>query len=145
MELSVRELRKEDIGELARIEAASFSMPWSAQDFSDLLARPYCFYLVAEADGKVVGCCGFTNSCNEGNIDNVVVDAPWRGQGVAQAMLGELLARGEARGVEAFTLEVRAGNEAAIHVYEKLGFRPEGIRPRFYEKPVEDAVIMWRR
>ena len=60
-------------------------------------------------------------------------------------MLTDLLARAEERGMEAFTLEVRVSNAAAIHVYEKLGFVSEGIRPRFYEKPTEDAVIMWRR
>ena len=60
-------------------------------------------------------------------------------------MLRYLIGEGEQKGLSAFTLEVRAGNAAAIHVYEKLGFRSEGIRPNFYEKPVEDAVIMWKR
>ena len=45
----------------------------------------------------------------------------------------------------AFTLEVRAGNRPAIALYEKYGFHTEGIRAGFYEKPVEDALIMWRR
>ena len=145
MSTIIRELRETDIESLAAIEAASFSMPWSAQDFRDLLSRDYCLYVVAEIDGEVAGCAGLTNSCNEGNIDNVVVEERYRGQGVAQRMLSELLARAEEWNMEAFTLEVRVSNAAAIHVYEKLGFVSEGIRPRFYEKPTEDAVIMWRR
>ena len=145
MSTIIRELRETDIESLAAIEAASFSMPWSAQDFRGLLSRDYCLYVVAEIDGEVAGCAGLTNSCNEGNIDNVVVAERYRGQGVAQRMLSELLARAEERNMEAFTLEVRVSNAAAIHVYEKLGFVSEGIRPRFYEKPTEDAVIMWRR
>lgn len=92
-----------------------------------------------------MGSCGMTVLCQEGNIDNVVVAPAFRGRGVAQRMLQELLSIGEADGVEAFTLEVRVGNAPAIHVYEKLGFVSEGIRPGFYEKPVEDAMIMWRR
>ena len=145
MNIIVRELREEDVEPLAAIEEASFSMPWSARDFHDLLFREYCLYVVAEVDGEVAGCAGLTNSCNEGNIDNVVVAERFRGCGVAQKMLTELLARGEAQGIEAFTLEVRVNNAPAIHVYEKFGFVSEGIRPKFYEKPVEDAAIMWRR
>ena len=49
------------------------------------------------------------------------------------------------RGVEDFTLEVRAGNDVAIRLYESLGFLTEGVRPHFYDKPVEDGLIMWLR
>jgi ribosomal-protein-alanine N-acetyltransferase len=81
----------------------------------------------------------------EGNITNVAVDMALRNRGIGTRMLRYLIGEGEQKGLSAFTLEVRAGNAAAIHVYEKLGFRSEGIRPNFYEKPVEDAVIMWKR
>uniref|UniRef100_UPI004056BC8C ribosomal protein S18-alanine N-acetyltransferase n=1 Tax=Acetatifactor sp. TaxID=1872090 RepID=UPI004056BC8C len=145
MDITIRKLCEKDIEPISRIEAESFSMPWSPQDFADLLSRSYCIYLVAEADGEVVGSCGMTNICNEGNIDNVVVAEAFRGRGIAQMLLRELITLGEAEGVEAFTLEVRVSNAPAIHVYEKLGFVSEGIRPGFYEKPVEDAMIMWRR
>ncbi len=145
MQVEIRELREEDIEALAEGEAEAFSMAWSKKDFQGLLERSYCFYLVALADGCPVGCCGYTVICNEADIDNVVVAGQYRGRGIGQAMLEELIARGEAQGVEAFTLEVRVSNGAAIHIYEKAGFRSEGIRPGFYEKPREDAMIMWRR
>lgn len=145
MNITIRPLREADIEPLSRIEAESFSMPWSPKDFADLLSRSYCTYLVAEVDGEVVGSCGMTNICNEGNIDNVVVAEAFRGQGIAQKLLAELIAVGEAEGIEAFTLEVRISNAPAIYVYEKMGFVSEGIRPGFYEKPTEDAMIMWRR
>ncbi len=145
MEIVVRELRDTDIKILSAIEQESFSMPWSEQDFRDLLTREYCMYLVAEANGEIAGCAGMTNICNEGNIDNVVVAKRFRGNGIAQMLLKELLIKGTNAGIEAFTLEVRVSNEAAIHVYEKAGFVSEGIRPRFYEKPIEDAMIMWKR
>lgn len=145
MNIVIRDLQEEDVAKLAEIEAEAFSMPWSEKDFRDLLSRSYCTYVVALADGEIIGCCGYTNSCGVANIDNVVVAPGFRGRGAAQAMLRELLARGEAAGVEAYTLEVRVSNAAAVHVYEKLGFVSEGIRPGFYEKPKEDANIMWRR
>lgn len=143
--IHIRKLREEDVDPLALIESASFTMPWSAKDFHDLLFRDYCLYMVAEVDGEVAGCAGLTNICNEGNIDNVVVAECFRGCGVAQELLKELIAEGEALGITAFTLEVRVSNAAAIHLYEKFGFVSEGIRPNFYEKPIEDAMIMWRR
>lgn len=145
MNIVIRDLQEEDVARLAEIEAESFSMPWSEKDFRDLLSHPYCVYVVALADGEVIGCSGFTNSFGVANIDNVVVAPGFRGRGAAQAMLRELIARGEAAQVEAYTLEVRVSNAAAIHVYEKLGFVSEGIRPGFYERPVEDANIMWKR
>ena len=99
MKLIIRALKEEDIEPLSRIEAEAFSMPWSPKDFADLLSRPDCIYLVAEADGEVVGSCGMTNICNEGNIYNVVVAEKFRGQGIAQKLLMELIAVGENEGI----------------------------------------------
>ena len=144
-EIEIRKLQERDLEELAAIEAESFSMPWSRDAFAQLLEQPYCFYLTALLGGEIAGCCGYTSLCGEACIDNVVVAERYRNRGVAQAMLGELIARGESDQVEAFTLEVRVSNAPAIHIYEKLGFVCEGIRPGFYEKPREDAMIMWRR
>lgn len=145
MGIEIRELQDGDIDALAKIEEEAFSMPWSAESFKSLLDHPYCHYLVALAEGQVAGCCGYTDSFHEADIDNVVVAERFRNQGIAQRMLEKLIASGEADGIEAFTLEVRASNAAAIHIYEKFGFKSEGIRPGFYEKPREDALIMWRR
>ena len=141
----IRELEMRDIEAVSIIEAQSFSMPWSAKDFEQLVTDEKSLYLVAEIEGQIVGCCGVTNVCGEGNINNVVVQEAYRGKGVACAMMKELLERGREAGCVEFTLEVRVSNAPAIHVYEKLGFVSEGIRPRFYEKPVEDAMIMWIR
>ena len=145
MKIQIRQIQEEDASILAQIEAESFSRPWSEKDFRELLEHPYCFYLVAVVEGQIAGCCGFTNICNEADIDKVVVAGKYRNLGIAQAMLEELIARGDNMGVEAYTLEVRVSNAPAIHIYEKYGFRPEGIRPGFYDKPREDALIMWRR
>lgn len=145
MNIEIREFRESDIEALSVIEQASFSQPWSAKQFRELLDRDYCVYLVALADGQVAGCAGMTDICHEGDIDKVVVDEKLRGQGIADKLMTELFVRGAARGVEAYTLEVRVGNTPAIRLYEKHGFVSEGVRPKFYEAPVEDALIMWKR
>ncbi len=145
MGITVRKLREEDIEELSRIEAASFSMPWSAAAFRDLLAQPYCTYLVALLDGVLAGCCGYTKLGEEASIDNVVVAPGCRRKGVGKTMFAELLRTGRQEGVKAFTLEVRDSNLPAKSLYGQFGFVCEGIRPGFYEKPREDAAILWLR
>lgn len=145
MVIEIHKLRAEDVEAVSRIEEASFSMPWSPRDFAQLVEAEDSLYLVARADGQVAGCCGVTNISGEGDINNVVVEESMRGRGIAQTMLAELLRRGQEMGIGDYTLEVRVSNAPAIHVYEKLGFVSEGIRPGFYEKPREDAMIMWRR
>ncbi len=144
-EITIRPIEERDIKRLAEIEADSFATPWSEQSFRELLSIDYARYLVAETEGTVVGSAGMRIVAGEGNIDNVVVARPYRGQGIAQKLIEELIKAGEAEGVKEFTLEVRVSNAPAIHVYEKAGFRSEGVRPNFYEKPTEDALIMWRR
>lgn len=143
--LVIRPMKAEDVECVSRIEAGCFTMPWSARAFYQALEDPKSLYLVAVLDEEVVGMCGLINILGEGDVNNVAVSEAYRGQGIALCMLSELIRQGEDAGVQEFTLEVRVSNTAAIHVYEKLGFVSEGIRPRFYEKPVEDAVIMWRR
>ena len=141
----IRRMTEADVGQVSDNEAACFSMPWSKNAFYDVLTRKEAIYLVAEVDGKVVGHCGVTNIVGEGEITNVAVLAEYRGRGLAREMLSRLLAEGEVAGITDFTLEVRAGNAAAIHLYESLGFLPEGVRPGFYDNPREDALIMWKR
>ena len=141
----IRPIAENDIKRLAEIEADSFATPWSEQSFRELLSIDYARYLVAEVDGEVIGSAGMRIVAGEGDIDNVVVEKKHRGQGIAQELIKALIELGEKEGVKEFTLEVRVSNAPAIHVYEKAGFRSEGVRPGFYEKPVEDALIMWRR
>lgn len=144
MDLVIHKLRPEDVEPVSEIEAASFSMPWSPKDFAQLVEAEGTLYLVAEVEGEIAGCCGVTNLSGEGDINNVVVSQAFRGKGIAQALMRELLTQGEKMGIRDFTLEVRVSNAPAIHVYEKLGFVSAGIRPGFYDKPKEDAMIMWR-
>lgn len=144
-QLVIRPMEWGDIEYVSTIEAECFSMPWSAEAYRKVLEDDKCLYLVALLNGSVVGMCGVVNILGEGDIHNVGVTADKRGQGIAFAMLSELIRMGEERGIVDFTLEVRISNQAAIHTYEKLGFVSEGIRPKFYEKPIEDAMIMWRR
>ena len=53
-----------------------------------------------------------------------------------------MIEKSEERGCSVVTLEVRAGNEAAIELYKKMGFREVGRRKGYYRKGKEDALLM---
>ncbi len=144
-EITIRPMQKEDVPKVSLIEEAAFSMPWSPDDFLDMVERADSLYVVALCDGEPIGCCGVTNACGDGDVNNVVVAEEYRGFGIGNVMMSAMMDWGHALGIENYTLEVRVSNGAAIRLYENLGFVSEGIRPNFYEKPKEDAMIMWKR
>jgi ribosomal-protein-alanine N-acetyltransferase len=135
-------MREDDIGAVAVIEAANFSMPWSAKGFYDALTQYGGIFFVAECDGCVAGYIGMTVAADEGEITQVSIDERYRRQGVAGALMEKLLRDVSQRGVTSIVLEVRVSNEPAIKLYKKYGFKSAGIRKGFYELPREDAEIM---
>ncbi len=145
MKIEVRDLRTEDLDEVCRIEEASFSMPWKREDFQGLIDSDNSIYLAILADDRVAGAAGYTFNGFDGYINNVVIDVDRRGQGLGKVLMKELLTVGRKNGVPEFTLEVRVSNTPAIKLYESLGFKSEGVRKNFYERPAEDALVMWLR
>ena len=118
---------------------------WSEEDFEETLCCDYAYYLVAMDGDEIVGSAGLRNMCGDADITNVMVREDHRRAGIAEEMLKELMERSKEIGARNFTLEVRASNLPAIRLYEKLGFKSEGVRPGFYDHPKEDAVIYWIR
>ena len=145
MNIEIREMTEADLNDVCRIEEAAFTMPWKREDFKDLIESDKSIYLVALCDGVVVGAAGYTDTVGEGYINNVVVDEKYRGRGIGKALVERVINDGEANGIFDYSLEVRVSNEPAVRMYKSLGFVSEGVRKRFYEKPVEDAYVMWRR
>lgn len=144
-ELVIRRMQREDAGKVSELEAKVFSMPWSREAFLEMSEAENAVYMVAVYKGSIIGNCGVKNILGEGEITNVAVSQEYRGYGVSKVMMRQLLAEGAENGIEAFTLEVRKSNIPAIGLYQSLGFEISGVRPRFYEKPVEDALVMWKR
>lgn len=138
----VRDLTDADIEAVSIIEEETFSMPWKPDDFREMIAKDHMLYVVAELDGKVIGGAGLVQVGDHGDITNVCISEKFRGCGYGKTLVEGLLSAGNERGCVDFTLEVRVSNARAISLYEKLGFESVGVRPRFYEKPIEDAMIM---
>lgn len=142
--LNIRRMEEGDLDQVCAIEEETFSMPWSRKSFQDTISYYHTLFLVAELDGEISGYCGCYQSLEEAEITNIAVRRQLRGHGIGRRLLMELMRLGKEQGAFAYTLEVRVSNQAAIHLYESLGFVSFGIRKNFYEKPREDAMIMWR-
>jgi ribosomal-protein-alanine N-acetyltransferase len=136
----------EQIDDVLAIEAASFTNPWTREMYEAELRNPgvsFCFLAYADA-GTVVGFCSFWRIADELHINNLAVLPDHRRAGVATALLTHVLAEGATLGARRATLEVRRSNQPARLLYERFGFVVAGVRPRYYTKPVEDALVLWR-
>ena len=145
MSFLIRNMIKEDVEQVSELEKKYFSLPWSYESLEKEINNEGSIFCVAISDNRVVGYGGMLGVMDEGDITNIVVDEDYRQLGIGKAIVEFLMNEGEKRGCLEYTLEVRVSNEAAINLYNKLGFVSEGVRPGFYEKPVEDAFIMWKR
>ena len=141
----IRRMQEKDLPRAAALERECFSVPWLEESLRQSLRNSDYLFLVAEEEGHITGYAGLLKVADEGDVTNIAVGAAYRGKGIGKKLTERLLEEGRRCGLRAFTLEVRVSNQSAIHVYEKLGFASEGIRKRFYERPVEDALIMWKR
>ena len=138
----IEELKPEHCKEVAEIEKSIFSLPWSLQSFKECVEGEDKHYFCAIENGEVIGYCGYWGVLDEAEICNVAVRADARKRGVGEALLNRLIEYGKSDKRTRFLLDVRVGNEAAISLYKKLGFKEDGIRPNFYDKPKEDALLM---
>jgi ribosomal-protein-alanine N-acetyltransferase len=150
MEVLIEPMRREDLPGVLTIEVASFALPWAEEMFENELARgDLSEALVARASDAgspppIVGYICVWVVGEELHINNVAVDPRWRRRGIAGALLAAALERGRARGARCAFLEVRASNVGAQALYRRYGFEPAAVRKRYYDHPIEDAVVMKR-
>ncbi len=145
MSVVLRRLELSDLDAVERIERASYPTPWSRSMFASELAKPSALSLGAvDESGTLVGYLILSRYVDAWHVMNVAVDGAHRRQGVASALLRQLLedTSGDAR--RGYTLEVRVSNAGAIALYERFEFRPKGLRRGYYTDNREDALIMWR-
>ena len=129
---------------VAELERLCFSTPWNEAMLEEELYNDTASFIVAEGeDGSVLGYAGLHVILDEGYIDNVAVRPSCRRMGIADQLLNVFIRFGQAN-LAFLTLEVRKSNAPAIALYEKHGFEQVGLRPGFYSRPREDALIMTR-
>src|SRR5262249_13860989 len=140
-ELAVRRLAYSDLPSVISIERRSFPSPWSLAMFVLELSKPSGICLAATDGEELYGYLVCSRYDRVWHLMNVAVDPDRRRHGVATRLIDQLI---ETSGSELpMTLEVRVSNREAIAMYEGIGFRSAGVRPRYYQDNGEDALIMW--
>lgn len=136
-------IQESQIPAILEIEKVSNTAPWSERSFRNELGHEHGIFLVALVQGKVVGYGGIWMVIDEAHVTTVAIAPEFRRQGIARRLLAELLTRGKEKGMVCSTLEVRAGNEAAINLYQSFGYTIAATRKKYYPDNNEDAVVMW--
>ena len=140
----VRRMTMEDGAAVAEMEHQLFSDAWSEKSILETLDQTNTICLIAEKAGRTAGYLLAYTAADEAEIARIAVVKELQRQGAARALLTELESVCGSEGIKKILLDVRSGNSVARALYENAGFKEDGIRQRFYEDPVEDAILMSR-
>jgi [ribosomal protein S18]-alanine N-acetyltransferase len=129
-----------DLPSIIAVErTAASAAHWSMPEYEKLVQSG--LVLVAEDQGELEGFICAKVIAGEAEIENIVVAECSRRQGIADALLKELIGLARMQGWSVVFLEVRESNFPARALYEKHGFAETGRRRDYYRQPVEDAVL----
>lgn len=141
--LTVRAMTATDIPDVHEIERASFPVPWPAYAFrQELETNRLARYVIVQAGDETVAYGGIWLMVDEAHVTTFAVLPSWRRQGIGGRLMVELVRVAIDVGARLSTLEVRLSNKAARALYQRFGFHPVGLRPRYYSDNGEDALIM---
>lgn len=140
----IRRMTVADLEQVAGLEQACFSEPWSYTLLKEGLPVVYDIYFVAVQEEQVQGYGVLRVLAGEGEIQRIAVLPAYRKLGLGRELMAAMVTY--ARGNETFSLslEVRESNLAARNLYKSYGFSATAIRKDYYHNPVEDAIIMRR-
>lgn len=144
LQVEISNMNREDLDEIIEIEKASFSIPWPRDAYEAELENKNSIYKVIRMDNKVVAYGGMWVIVDEAHITNIAVHPDYRGRGLGDKLLEEIIHLSKEHKVVGITLEVRPSNRAALGLYKKKGFIPSGIRKGYYTDTGEEAIIMWK-
>jgi ribosomal-protein-alanine N-acetyltransferase len=131
-----------DVPSLAELERVCFSDPWTAAGIRETIQYETARAFVAEDQDQIVGYVMARMSGEEGEILDLAVRPELRRRGIGRQLLLSVWNALGSEGVRELYLEVRESNRAAIELYRGHGFRPVGLRPRYYRNPAEDAIVL---
>lgn len=147
-------MTEHDLLEVVELEEASGLSRWGWEAYHAELTEESCALMFVArgrsggraepSGGQVKGFIASRLIASEVHVNNVAVRAEDRRQGIGQALLWRVIEEGRRQRVQAAFLEVRASNRIAQALYERCGFRRQGVRRNYYSDPTEDAFVMSR-
>ena len=140
--MMIRNMTAAEVPLVAGLEAVCFNDPWSERSVASELDNQLSLWLVAMEGERLAGYVGSQTVMGETDMMNIAVDPEFRRRGIAGQLVDALVAELKTRQSHCLTLEVRASNEPARALHEKLGFQQVGLRKNYYRNPKEDALIL---
>jgi len=146
MTVEIRKLKLRDLTAIEEIERESYPTPWSRSMFAGELSKPssICLGAIDVEANRLVGYLIISRYVDAWHVMNIAVADEFRRRGIATRLMDRLFEITSGDGRRGYTLEVRVSNDAAIRLYESLGFKARGLRRGYYTDNREDALIMWK-
>ena len=143
MTVSLDPMAPRHIDAVRAIDDLVYPNPWSAATWRKELGGADRHHLVAVDGGEIVGHAGLLFVLDDAHVTTVAVRPDREGEGIATALLVELLSEARRHGSAAATLEVRAADRRPQRLYARFGFAPAGVRRAYYRDPADDGIVMW--
>ena len=144
----LRPMMVSDLSGVREVDRLSFPTPARSGLFEhELVQNDIAHYQVlgVAGDGRshpIIGFSGYWLIADEIHISTIAVHPQWRGQGLGELLLLDLLLQAYNHPANMVTLEVRQSNHVAQALYRKYQFEEVGTRPRYYRDTGEDALLM---
>jgi ribosomal-protein-alanine N-acetyltransferase len=145
----IRKMTEADLEAVHGLETTCFPTPWPLKSFryeleQNTAARMWVAALPSNGSHpeRIVGMIVVWLLIDLTHIATIAVHPDFRRKKIANRMICSALSATMAEGAESATLEVRASNHAAQHLYRRFGFQLVGRRPGYYQDNGEDAILM---
>lgn len=142
MSILIRKANESDSEQICEMEEKFFSKNSSLEEIKGQIALEDVYYFVAVIGKKIIGYLSAKAVLDEVDLWYIAVEPSYRNQGIGSQLMMEFMTLMNLAGIQKITLEVRRGNQSAIHLYEKYKFKEISIRKDYYRNPIEDAVIL---
>jgi [ribosomal protein S18]-alanine N-acetyltransferase len=151
LDLKIKPISVAEIEAIITLDRLCFGGLWSIDSYQRELTNENSHFLAITVDGepepetnRIIGFGCFWAILDEAHITLLGIHPQYQGRGLGQLLLCALLDRAREIEMARATLEVRASNLGALHIYQKYGFETVGRRKKYYQDTGEDGIIMWR-